>query len=153
MKTEKKPLYKRPIIFIPTIIFIVLCILNIWFVGLIVNGPSMTPTLTDGSIKFGFRHFTIDRFIIVAIDSEKYSKYLVKRVIGLPNETIEYKDNLLYINGEMVLDNYNFGTTEDFIITLKDNEYFCLGDNRNNSADSRTYGPFTSDDIFAKIIE
>ena len=72
---------------------------------------------------------------------------IIKRIIGLPNETIEYNNNQLYVNGKLVEERYEVKNTEDFTITTKDNEYFVLGDNRAVSKDSRMLGNFNEKDI------
>lgn len=118
-----------------------------------VDGTSMVPTLEDGdqviinvlATKIG----TVNRFDIVVFEHGK--DHLVKRVIGLPMETIELKADKLYVNGTQVAEpfldtpyvkNYlsssqNKQFTSDFKVTLKENEYFVLGDNRPYSKDSR----------------
>lgn len=117
-----------------------------------VDGTSMYSTLDDGDKALTdalfFKMGKINRFDIVIIkmkDGPHADTKLVKRVIGLPGETISYEDGILYINGEVV--------QEDFIgeeakkatrtirpYTLGDNEYFVLGDNRGDSSDSRRFG-------------
>ena len=87
-------------------------------------------------------------------------EYLIKRVIGLPGETVEYRNNQLYINGEPVeepfLDasytsTYPGTFTSDFKTEkLGEDEYFCMGDNRPHSSDSRYYGAFHKSDIVSK---
>lgn len=113
-------------------------------------GNSMFPTLHNGDLALCSRFTNIDRFDVVVVNVDNMK--IIKRVIGLPNETIEYKDNKLYINGEHVQDVYNNGYTKDFKHSLKDNEYFCLGDNRENSKDSREYGGFTRNQIVGEKI-
>lgn len=117
-----------------------------------VNGRSMNNTLKDGDIMvldiIGYRTSTLKRFDIVVIDNGK--DYLIKRVIALPNEEIEYKDNKLYINGKLVKDNYSKGITKDFKTKVGKNSYFVLGDNREDSLDSRYYGAFNKKKILGK---
>ena len=134
---------------------IIVIMINFIAIPVRVDGTSMYPNLHDGD--FGFsgiftKWFGIDRFDVVVIDSPKTSSRIVKRVIGLPGETIEYKDNQLYIDGveydEPYLD--ESAITEDFSVTLADDEYFMIGDNRRVSRDSRYYGPFTAEDVMAK---
>ena len=106
-----------------------------------VAGNSMSPTLEDGAtIKVNTDDKDVDRFDVVLLNFND-TKY-VKRIVGLPNEKVEYIDNVLYINGEKVDDPYNNGTTSDFSIELGDNDIYVLGDNRSYSKDSRKLGRF-----------
>lgn len=109
-----------------------------------VNGESMYPTLHDKdkllTDVFSTIFFEIERFDIVVIKTNNQN--WVKRVIGLPNETIQVKDNILYINDEAVEQPFldKSVITKDFPkVTLKADEYFVMGDNRNHSSDSRLF--------------
>lgn len=138
-----------------------------------VTGLSMYPTLHDRD--FGFSSIiglaidkpALERFDIVVIhlNSRRYDNMIVKRVIGLPGELVEYRDNQLYIDGTAVAEpfldteyarNYyperQMDFTNDFVIQLDEGEYFCMGDNRPESSDSRVYGPFKRDVITSKSI-
>lgn len=143
------------------IIIIVLVILLKLFVitPVRVNGTSMTPTLEEGDImllnKLGRNN--IKRFDIVVIDNK--DEDLIKRVIGLPGEKIEYKDNKLYVNGKKVnekftkkkyelLNNYSIDSLEHS--TIPKDYYFVLGDNRPNSLDSEEIGFIHKDNIRGK---
>lgn len=132
-----------------------------------VVGHSMDPTLQDRSYGFsnviGLRLGGIDRFDIVIVYVEEKDEYLVKRVIGLPGETVSYTGGTLYINGNAMeepfldqeyIDSYTDGVFMSDVepVTLGSDEYFCLGDNRPHSTDSRYYGPFHRKDIAAKGI-
>ena len=137
---------------IPYVVIILLVILIRTFIvtPVTVSGDSMDPTLKDKEVlilnKFDKSY---KRFDVVVI---KYGKErIIKRVIGLPNETIEYKDNVLYINGEIVSSNIKFRDTEDFKATTGSNEYFVLGDNRPLSKDSRMIGNFKKEDFVGKV--
>ena len=98
---------------------------------------------------------------VVDIVTEK-NEYLVKRVIGLPGETVSYANGQLYINGESVdedflsqeyVESYGSGWMPDVNeITLGEDEYYCLGDNRPHSSDSRYSGPFKKENIRSKGI-
>lgn len=112
----------------------------------------MYPTLQDKefmilnkiSLKQG-----INRFDIVVV--QENNKYIIKRVIGLPGESVMYKDSKLYINGKVIEDNYSKTTTNDFDnVVLGENEYFVMGDNRAVSSDSRIIGPVNIENIKGK---
>ena len=105
----------------------------------------MVPTLKDGQIlllnKFDYKINDIERYDIIVI--KVGNGEIIKRVIGLPGENIEYRDNTLYINGHEEETIYNFDT-EDFTLTdicecdkIPQNKYLVLGDNREISSDSR----------------
>ena len=100
----------------------------------IVDGASMDYTLEDGQLvfinKFVYNVKDIERFDIVVLNNDEDNDRIIKRIIGLPNETIEYNNNQLYVNGKLIEQNYEVKDTEDFTVQLKANEYFVLGDNR-----------------------
>lgn len=143
---------------------VVLILVNFIIRPIQVKGSSMYPTLKDGEVGFsnliGRKTTGIERFDIVIVYMEDKDEYLVKRCVGLPNETIAYKDGILYVDGKAVEEEFldeeyksSFGEifTDDVEeITLGDDEYFCVGDNRPRSTDSRYYGPFTEDMIISK---
>ncbi len=149
---QKVPWYKQKKCIIMMILIVILLFFNFNYTIVMVVGPSMEPSYYDANLVIGQRNYQyLQRFDVVVIYSEVAQKTLIKRVIGLPGETIEYKDGYLYINGELIEDRYNYGGTNDFCVTLDNESYYCLGDNRTNSADSRSYGDFDEDEIFAKI--
>lgn len=121
-----------------------------------VNGTSMYPTLKDGDFGYSFiitKKLGINRFdtVVIEVNTTDVEKLLVKRVIGMPNETVEIKNNKLFINGEYIEQTFIEPDvyTEDLYITLGEDEYYCLGDNRPVSRDSRYYGPFLEKDIIS----
>ena len=124
-------------------------------IPVVVEGSSMEPNLAENDRGFSFvisKNITVSRFDIVVVHIGK-GHNIVKRVIGMPGETVCFRDNSLYIDGvyqdEPFLGDVNTG---DFDITLKDDEYYCLGDNRDVSIDSRYYGPFTKEDFLSSHI-
>ncbi len=144
----------------------VFCVTNFIVRPVRVEGSSMYPTLQDGELGFsnvvGYKVNDLKRFDIAIIYVPEKNEYLVKRVIGLPGETVSYTNGQLYINGEAVdepfldqdyVDSYN-GTFMDDVepITLSNDEYYCLGDNRPHSSDSRYYGPFKKENIRSKSV-
>lgn len=117
-----------------------------------VNGNSMNPTLKNNDImllnKIGYRFSDIERFDIVVVQNG--DSKIIKRVIGLPGEVVEYKDNTFYIDDEVVEDKYNSIEQEDFLVVLGEDEYFVMGDNRGDSLDSRILGPILKDKILGQ---
>lgn len=138
----------------PYIIIVVVVLLVRSFIvtpGL-VNGSSMEPTLHNNELvlinKIGLNK-GIDRYEIVVVKYENST--IIKRVIGLPYETVEYINDTLYIDGEEVGTKVDFEYTKDFKLTAGKNEYIVLGDNRNISKDSRIIGPVKESDIIGKV--
>lgn len=138
----------------PYIIIVVVVLLVRSFIvtpGL-VNGSSMEPTLYNNELvlinKIGLNK-GIDRYDIVVVKYENST--IIKRVIGLPYETVEYINDTLYIDGEIVNTKVDFEYTKDFKLTAGKNEYIVLGDNRNISKDSRIIGPVKERDIIGKV--
>jgi signal peptidase I len=121
---------------------------------------SNSPTFLAGehllSNKLIYRFTNPERedFIIFKYPKDESITY-VKRVIGLPGETIELKDKKLDINNNEYKEdysNYNDENSFDFgPVTVPKNQYFLLGDNRDNSQDSRYYRSIERDKITARI--
>lgn len=128
------------------IVAVVLLIRTFLATPIKVNGSSMETTLSDGNymiLKKYDKEF--ERFDIVVVNHE--GNKLIKRIIGLPKEDIEYKDNELYIDGKKIKEKYGYGNTNDFVDYCGKNEYYVLGDNREDSTDSRIIGCVSKEDI------
>ena len=121
----------------------------------IVDGNSMNDNLKNNDLviinKLIYRISDIKRFDVVVVKNDQDHDKIIKRVIGLPNETIIYRNNRLYVNNKLVETSVKFKDTEDFEYTTKDNEYFVLGDNRPDSKDSRYLGPFSKKKILGRV--
>lgn len=124
----------------------------------VVPSESMLPTLSIGEVIFGKNIddvTDIQRGDIVMFDTE-YDVFFVKRLIGMSGDTIEIKDGVLYLNGEPQIEEYvnNDGIPmSDFgPYTVPEGHYFMMGDNRNNSGDSRVIGPIAFEDIRSKAL-
>lgn len=113
-----------------------------------VEGRSMENTLFDGDNlivdKISYRFKEPERFDVI-IFPYRYEKnvYYIKRIIGMPGETIQIKDGFVYIDGEKLEENFGKEKMDDpgiaeNLIELGQDEYFVLGDNRNHSKDSRS---------------
>ena len=119
-----------------------------------VNGDSMNETLMNNDImlldKISYRFTDIKRFDIVVIKKDK--EYIIKRIIGLPGDVVEYKDNKLYINGKEVEEDFKHDRkTNDYKEEkIKDGYYFVVGDNRDVSLDSRVIGLIKREEILGK---
>lgn len=169
-KTSKKPLVKK--IITEGIIWIIELAIVIGLAYFVINftidrttmpGVSMSPTLVDQDKiiinKFAYKFNKPDRFDIIVFkqSGSEHSYYNIKRIIGLPGETIYIADGNVYVNDELLeepmviepITNSGLAAEE---ITLDKNEYFVLGDNRNNSEDSRfaNIGNILSDEIIGK---
>lgn len=166
-------------------VFAVSAIVILLFVNFVahpvrVDGRSMYPTLKDG--EFGFTNVGgvllngVERgdIVVVTMEEEGQKTHWVKRVIGLPGDTVSCVNDVVYINGKVLdetkyidpdyrqslvdkfgyfnkVPNANNTNVEDFEeVKLGDDEYYVMGDNRPYSKDSRYVGPVKKSQIFAK---
>ena len=166
-------------------VFVVSAIVILLFVNFVahpvrVDGRSMYPTLKDG--EFGFTNVGgvllngVERgdIVVVTMEEDGQKTHWVKRVIGLPGDTVSCVNDVVYINGKVLdetkyidpdyrqslVDKFGYfnkvpnadnTNVEDFEeVKLKDDEYYVMGDNRPYSKDSRYVGPVKKSQIFAK---
>lgn len=140
---------------IPYIVIVLIVVLIRTFIitPVRVDGDSMKNTLKNGDILLLYKLGSINRFDIIVLDEEKDNEKIIKRVIGLPGETVAIKKGKIYINDKVIDDEYAYGETSDYDkVTLEDDEYFILGDNRLISKDSRYFGPIKKSEIKGKIV-
>lgn len=155
---------------VPYILIIIIVILLRTYIitPVIVRGDSMYDTLKNNEVlllsKISYRTGKIKRFDVVVI-KDKSQEYIIKRVIGMPGDNIEYKDDMLYINGKEYNKKFTKDITEDFTLEdickinkidcndkIPEDMYLVLGDNRDVSADSRVKGLIEKDKIIGKAI-
>lgn len=123
-----------------------------------VEGVSMNPTYYTGDVLFVNRLSEPKRGDIVTF--ERNNKSYIKRIIALPRDTILIDNSKVYVNGEVISEDYineevfEGGNYEDNEYTLKEDEYFVMGDNRNYSLDSRKFGVVYKNEIIGtKLID
>lgn len=159
MLESDKKIIKGAKSIIPYIAIIVAVILFRSFVitPIRVDGSSMYSTLKDGEILLLKKYDkNIKRFDVVVFYYG--NSRLIKRVIGMPGEKVEYKNNKLYINGKYIKEpflkkhqkTYDFKLKKLGVSKIPEGEYFVLGDNRTNSTDSRMIGLISKDKMQGK---
>ncbi len=157
---DKRKMSKKSLLYIiGTVVLISLFSMKFFVIDVIVvEGDSMRNTYTDGDLLWLWRPVrNIERYDVVTFYCG--NKQLIKRVVGLPGESIRICDGKVYINDVGIEDSFGLEPIQDGgiakdVITLGESEYFVLGDNRNNSKDSRDpdVGVVLSNEIRGKII-
>jgi signal peptidase I len=145
---------------VAVILMTVIILLNTFvFFNVRVSGPSMQPTLYTGNVLVANRYKRVNYESIIIISGEKAGSndWLIKRVIGLPGDEIEFINGYVYRNGEQLEEDYILeqGKTVDDESKFKipEGEIFYLGDNRENSSDSRHYGTCTFKQVVGVVEE
>lgn len=144
--------------------FVIMMLLNLFVFNLsMVKGQSMQPTLVERDRLF-VNKIVYDigkpsRFDVIVLrdpsEGVEKKEFLVKRIVGLPGDTVEVRDHHLFVNGEQQAETYTDTEVQDpdfGPITLEDDHYFVMGDNRHEgkSKDSRVFGSITSSEIVGK---
>ena len=125
----------------------------------LVQGASMEPNFSNGNylivdeITYRFKE-PVREEVIVFRNPTNVSEFYIKRIIGLPGERIVIKENKVYIDGNLLEEDYlpsdlKFNNNTD--ILLKSDEYFVMGDNRLHSFDSRSWGALKEDKIIGAV--
>lgn len=122
-----------------------------------VQGTSMQPTVFEGDVlllnRIAYQIGTPQRGDIVVIHRPDLSDYdLIKRVIGLPGETIELRDGRLFVDGSEFSDPFACETCSEGVWIMGAADYFVMGDHRIDSRDSRAFGAVARRDLVGKVI-
>lgn len=163
-----KKIIKEIVIWIVLIVLTLISsyfITNNVFVKTEVSGVSMEPTLKEGQVvivnklEYYLKKPKRNDVIVYKQTNKEHSYFELKRLIGLPGETVKIKNGVIYINDEVLKEKVkvdiiqNSGLAEEGV-KLDDNEYFVLGDNRNDSEDSRfaSVGNVLKNEILGKAV-
>ena len=139
------------------VFLLLMVVFHLCFGIVFVDGDSMNPTLVDGQVRV-FNKLKEPQIGDIVVVEERLvddypSHFIIKRVIGLPGDTIRVQKGHLYRNGELVEESYldrQFAqkfSKEDWMITIPDGYLFVLGDNRDISKDSRQVGSFKQEAV------
>lgn len=166
---KKNKFWKITLILL-VVVFTTISLRSVLFASYIVDGKSMEPTLHDGNLlmvnKVIYNLTEADRFDVIVFHANEQEDY-VKRVIGLPGDKIEYKNDKLYINDkymkEKFLESYVKASnarpfTDNFTLeettgetTVPEGKIFVMGDNRQDSLDSRSFGFISTEQLVGKV--
>lgn len=153
-------------IFVLSVIFFITQ--RFFFAPVMVDGDSMEPTLSDGDYLLLNKVSDVERFdIIVFPPPDEADTQYIKRVIGMPGDTVEYRQDVLYVNGEPVEEPFLEDIPDDELMfyvsgnfsllsllgeeEVPEGHYFVLGDNRMNSRDSRSFGFVNEEKVLGKV--
>ena len=122
-----------------------------------VQGSSMEPTYYNGDVLLARVTKDVSHNDIVVVWSDNFDEYLIKRVIGVAGDHIEINNGVLKRNGEIVVEEYlnekSWGADTNLDVIVPEKTIFIMGDNRNHSADSRTIGCVSTDNIYGRVVK
>ncbi|MEN9604516.1 MAG: signal peptidase [Candidatus Parcubacteria bacterium] len=125
-----------------------------------VSGSSMTETFHDKDYlfveKLSYKFSDPERGDVIVFNPpivERTDDRFIKRVIGIPGDTVKVEEGVTYVNGTAQRETFvAHSSTQPASVTLKAGEYFVMGDNRAGSYDSRSWGPITKDEIQGRVL-
>ena len=135
------------------------------FESVTVNGPSMFPTLKNSDCYWLNRFTYIGKnprqFDIVALKEPRDGTLIVKRIIATPGQSVYLYQGRVYVDGKLLVEpylpdktpTYAYEKSENELFCVGKNDYFVMGDNRNNSTDSRTFGTVPRKNILGKVMD
>jgi len=141
---------------VPTFLVIVMIINGFLFSFAQVDGPSMQPTFCDGDPVI-IRYVDIyedDDIVVFEVNKSGSIIYLIKRIVAIPGDKLVVNSSGVWVNDELVESNVSYVNFENYINidSLEEGYYFVLGDNRNNSTDSRILGLIEYDKMIGKVV-
>lgn len=144
------------------LIAVIFTLVNLACARFVVDGPSMQPNFHTGQFIIVSRvNYLLGNphrgEVVVFHYPNNPTQDYIKRVVGLPGDTVEIRDTLVYVNGDLLNEPYinepcQPSSCRNNSWTLGEDEYFMMGDNRNNSRDSRVFGPITKNRIIGEAI-
>ena len=162
-EVPKRPLWREILSWVLTLgsaVVIALLIRTFLFIPVMVKGESLQNTLMNKEIVLATKpEYLRGNFnrgdIVICNYPDRGSTLFVKRLVGLPGDTLEIREGVLYVNGEAVdesgIDMYSQSTASMSPLTLGEDQFFVMGDNRGNSNDSRRVGPITRKMVVAHV--
>ena len=158
----RRPNWLREVLDTVVLIGAIYALVNLSSARYMVQGQSMAPNFDDNQILYVSRlHYLVGEpeqlDIIVFHYPRDPSEDYIKRVIGLPGDVVEIINTQVFVNGEILNEPYineacNLGSCRDNRWELGSDEYFVMGDNRNNSSDSRSFGPVKRELIVGEVL-
>lgn len=156
--------FTREILETVVLIAAIYSLVNLATVRFFIDGPSMQPNFHAGQFLIVSRlHYLLtepkrgDIVVFNAPGNTDDDPPLIKRLIGLPGDTVEIRESRVYVNGAALNEPYikepcTPSRCRDEVVQLNANQFFMMGDNRNNSRDSRVFGPVTRDRIIGEAV-